>query len=39
MKRYCAIVGGIVAFLLVLFLVVEATGVPLLLTSAKIPKH
>jgi uncharacterized membrane protein YdjX (TVP38/TMEM64 family) len=30
MKRYCAIVGGIVAFLLVLFLVVEVTGVPLL---------
>jgi uncharacterized membrane protein YdjX (TVP38/TMEM64 family) len=30
MKRYCAFVGGIVAFLLILFLLVEVTGVPLL---------
>jgi uncharacterized membrane protein YdjX (TVP38/TMEM64 family) len=30
MKRYCAIAGGIVAFLLVLFLLVEVIGVPLL---------
>ena len=30
MMRYCAIVGGIVAFLLILFLLGEGTGVPLL---------
>jgi uncharacterized membrane protein YdjX (TVP38/TMEM64 family) len=30
MKRYCAIVGAIFTFLLVLFLLVEVTGVPLL---------